>query len=168
MNRYTTDYPAFVLYEQEKPPAVPDSPMVVAGRAEIIPNPDEVRVATPVALSGPLAFLGAGVYRDGQGLDVETWWQVAEGPIARPFSIMGHLLTPSGEVLGVSDGLAVSPVELFPGDILVQRHRFDGVTGEEFLLRTGAYWLDTMERWPVADAPGADVLWVSLQAETSP
>jgi len=146
MNRYTTDYPAFVLYEQEKPPAVPDSPMVVAGRAEIIPNPDEVRVATPVALSGPLAFLGAGVYRDGQGLDVEIWWQVTEGPIARPFSI----------------------VELFPGDILVQRHRFDGVTGEEFLLRTGAYWLDTMERWPVADAPGADVLWVSLQAETSP
>jgi hypothetical protein len=142
--------------------------MVVAGRAEIIPNPDEVRVATPVALSGPLAFLGAGVYRDGPGLDVETWWQVAEGPISRPFSIMGHLLTPGGEVLGVSDGLAVSPVELFPGDVLVQRHRFDGVTGEEFLLRTGAYWLDTMERWSVANVPGADVLWVSLRMETSP
>ena len=45
--------------------------------------------------------------------------------------------------------MAVSPVELFPGDILVQRHRFDGVTGEEFLLRTGAYWLDTMERWGI-------------------
>jgi len=168
MNRYTTDYPAFVLYEQEKPPMVPDSPMVVAGRAEMIPNSDEVRVAVPVALSGPLIFLGAGVYRDGLGLDVETWWQVTEGPIPRPFSIMGHLLTPGGEVLGVSDGLAVSPVELLPGDILVQRHRFDGVTGEEFLLRTGAYWLDTMERWSVADAPGADVLWVSLRAETSP
>jgi 4-amino-4-deoxy-L-arabinose transferase-like glycosyltransferase len=168
MNRYTTDYPAFVLYEQEKPPAVPDSPMVVAGRAEIIPNPDEVRVATPVALSGPLAFLGAGVYRDGGGLDVETWWQVIGGPIARPFSIMGHLLTPGGAVLGVSDGLAVSPVELLPGDILVQRHRFDGVTGEEFLLRTGAYWLDTMERWSVAGEPGADAIFIQIRANPLP
>jgi hypothetical protein len=168
MNRYTTDYPAFVLYEQEKPPVVPDFPIVIAGRAEVIPNSEGGQVTVPVALAGPLAFLGAGVYRDSLGLDVETWWQVTEGPIARPFSIMGHLLTPGGEVLGVSDGLAVSPVELLPGDILVQRHRFDGVEGEEFLLRTGAYWLDTMERWSVADAPGADVLWVSLRMETSP
>jgi len=168
MNRYTTDYPAFVLYEQEKPPAVPDSPMVIAGRAEAIPNSDGVQVAVPVALSGPLAFLGAGVYRDGLGLDVETWWQVAEGPIARPFSIMGHLLTPGGEVLGVSDGLAVLPVELLPGDILVQRHRFEGVTGEEFLLRTGAYWLDTMERWPVAGEPGADAIFIRIHANPFP
>jgi len=160
--------PAFALYEREAGLVLqmPTGELGI-GTAE---NPlSATPVAEgPVCLAGPLAFLGAGVYRDGPGLDVETWWQVAEGPISRPFSIMGHLLTPGGEVLGVSDGLAVLPVELLPGDILVQRHRFEGVTGEEFLLRTGAYWLDTMERWSVANVPGADVLWVSLRMETSP
>ena len=160
--------PAFALYERGAGPAlqIPAGELGI-GTAE---NPLSATpvVDRPVRLGGPLAFLGAGVYRDGQGLDVETWWQVTEGPIARPFSIMGHLLTPSGEVLGVSDGLAVSPVELFPGDILVQRHRFDGVTGEGFLLRTGAYWLDTMERWPVAGEPGADAVFIRIHANPFP
>jgi 4-amino-4-deoxy-L-arabinose transferase-like glycosyltransferase len=160
--------PAFALYERGAGPAL----QIPAGELGI-GTAENPLSATPVAegpvcLAGPLAFLGAGVYRDGPGLDVETWWQVTEGPIARPFSIMGHLLTPSGEVLGVSDGLAVSPVELFPGDILVQRHRFDGVTGEEFLLRTGAYWLDTMERWPVAGEPGADAVFIRIHANPFP
>ncbi|WP_347242880.1 hypothetical protein, partial [Thermogutta sp.] len=162
MNRYTADYPAFVLYEQEKPPLLPNSQTVIAGRAEIGLNPGGIQVVTPVTLSGPLMFLGTSVVRDGTDLDVETWWRVTEGPITRPFSIMGHLLTPAGEVLGVSDGLAVDPVQLLPGDILVQRHRFSGVTGEAFLLRTGAYWLDTMERWPLAEQPDSDMIFVNL------
>jgi 4-amino-4-deoxy-L-arabinose transferase-like glycosyltransferase len=160
--------PAFALYEREAGllPQIPTGGLGI-GSAE---NPLSATRVTDrsVRLSGPLAFLGAGVYRDGGGLDVETWWQVIGGPIARPFSIMGHLLTPGGAVLGVSDGLAVSPVELLPGDILVQRHRFDGVTGEEFLLRTGAYWLDTMERWSVAGEPGADAIFIQIRANPLP
>jgi hypothetical protein len=41
------------------------------------------------------------------------------------------------------------------------------VTGEAFLLRTGAYWLDTMERWKVTMPGGKmmggdDILLVAL------
>lgn len=101
-------------------------------------------------LDGPLTFLGARARSATGGLEVETWWQVTDGPITRPLSIMGHLLTGAGEVIGQDDGLGVSPVLWQPGDIIVQRHRFPlPPAGEELWLRTGVYWLDTMEQWPV-------------------
>jgi hypothetical protein len=65
-------------------------------------------------------------------------------------------------MIGQADGIAASPPELLPGDILVQRHRFEGVAGTAFTLRIGAYWLDTMERWPVVNAPATDTLVVPL------
>ena len=117
-------------------------------RLETAPAPPE---AAPVALNGPLIFLGAQAHPQDETLDVETWWQVTEGPITRPLSIMGHLLNGEGEVIGQDDGLGVEPVMWQPGDIIVQRHRFSRpLAGTELWLRTGAYWLDTMERWPVA------------------
>ncbi len=120
----------------------------------------------PVRLDGPLAFLGATAYTDDDGLDVETWWQVTEGPVTRPLSIMGHLLSATGEVLGQNDGLGVSPVIWQPGDVIVQRHRFSlPPAGESLRLRTGVYWLDTMERWAVTEASKIDALYVNLEVE---
>ncbi|RME31896.1 MAG: hypothetical protein D6793_11785, partial [Thermoflexia bacterium] len=142
-------------------------------------------VSSPMLLDGPLTFLGAralpGESRTGsasfilrspgrdvlpeQGsLTVETWWQVTAGPITRPLSIMGHLLNGAGDLTGQNDGLGVSPVLWQPGDIIVQRHRFPSPpAGEELWLRTGVYWLDTMERWPVAGIPRTDMLLIPLE-----
>ncbi len=118
----------------------------------------------PVSLAGPLTFLGAVAFRDQSGIDVETWWQVTEGPITRPLSIMGHLLNGAGEMIGQNDGLGVLPVIWLPGDIIVQRHQFPLPPADEKLwLRTGVYWLDTMERWPIADFPQTDVLLIPLE-----
>jgi len=101
---------------------------------------------------------------DRDGLEVETWWQVTDGPITRPFSVMAHLLDPDGVVLGTADGLGVSPLVLAPGDVVVQRHRFSRPeAGGALWLRTGVYWLDTMARWPVAGVPGHVVLYVALE-----
>ncbi|MGB9889346.1 MAG: glycosyltransferase family 39 protein [Anaerolineae bacterium] len=149
--------PPFRIYEWRAGTSIQDAPSLLLPEG----------FSSPVPLDGPLTFLGARTCSGTGDLEVETWWQVTEGPITRPFSIMGHLLTPAGEVLGISDGLAVDPVQLLPGDILVQRHRFSGVTGEAFLLRTGAYWLDTMERWKVTMPGGKmmggdDILLVAL------
>jgi hypothetical protein len=52
----------------------------------------------------------------------------------------------------VGDGLGV-PVDTWqPGDVIIQRHLLslapDAPSGE-YTLYTGAYWLDTLERWPV-------------------
>jgi len=115
-----------------------------------------------VALDGPLAFLGALSYSDAGSLEVETWWQVAEAPITRPLSIMAHLRSSDGQMLEVADGLGISPVSLAVGDVVVQLHRFAVRPGPGTQLLTGAYWLDTMERWQVLDKPGTDTISIQV------
>lgn len=77
---------------------------------------------------------------------------------------MAHPWT-SEDVVGTADGLGVSPLEWQAGDILVQRYRFDCPKGATLWLCTGTYWPDTMERWALADVPGADALFVALEEE---
>jgi hypothetical protein len=129
-------------------------------------------VESPISLEGRLAFLGADARRDGEMLDVETWWRVTDGPIARPFALMGHLLTPEGQVTGQSDGLGISPLALAAGDIVVQRHHFSAppTASSEAWLRTGVYWADDLQRWAVDDGPSsatspADVVLIRLEIE---
>lgn len=162
---YTADHPAFVLFEQEKPPTPPPVRKVSLS-GDSLPTGEALLAVTPIALEGPLTFLGADMAWADTWLDVETWWQVTEGPIARPLSIIGHLLNGAGEMIGQDDGLGVSPVLWQPGDVVVQRHRFPLPLGNEDLwLRTGVYWLDTMERWPVVGKPGATWILVKLPPE---
>ena len=76
---------------------------------------------------------------------------------------MAHLLSADGQTLALVDGLGVSPLALAPGDMLVQRHSFDaGAVGDDLWLLTGAYWLDTMSRWPVQGDPETGALLVGL------
>jgi hypothetical protein len=115
-------------------------------------------------IDGTLTLLSVAAHQGNDGLVVETWWRVDDGPVARPFSVMGHLLSASGDVVGMYDNLGVSPLALASGDILVQRHVFDVLPDSGTLwLRTGAYWLDSMERWGVTDRPGVDVLVVPIE-----
>jgi hypothetical protein len=137
------ELPAFVLFEM--------------GRAGIaVPEP----VSLP--LDGPLVFLGAVSYLDGESFEIETWWQITDAPITRPFSIMAHLRSPDGQTLEVADGLGIPSVSLAEGDIVVQLHRFTARPGSGAELVTGAYWLDTMERWPIRDKPGTDTISIEV------
>ncbi len=164
--------PAFTLYEWESSSFAANagalSPLLEADVAPADTPPAALTNAAfytgPVPLRGPFTFLGAATCSQEETLEVETWWQVTEGPITRPLSIMAHLLAGDGAVLGIADGLGVSPLTLVPGDVVVQRHRFPApAKGTEVWLRTGVYWLDTMERWPVASVPGNDALFVLLE-----
>lgn len=144
----------FVLYEM--PLFVRIAPLSMVYAVPVDTTPAELRglspVASPVSLDGPLVYLGAQAHRVTETVEVETWWQVQNGPITRSFSIMAHLITLHGEVIGTDDGLGISPLVLAEGDVVVQRHRFpQPLTGVEVWLRTGAYWLDTLARWPVLD-----------------
>jgi hypothetical protein len=124
------------------------------------------RVDGAVSIGGKLTLLDVASHGQGDGLVVETWWRVDDGPIPRAFSIMGQLLSAQGDVVGMYDGLGVSPLALLPGDVLVQRHRFDASAADGALwLRTGAYWLDSMERWTVDGTSGVDQLLVPLVLE---
>ncbi len=146
--------PARLSYEQKRRGALPPFRIYEWPAGTPVSDPAALAlpegVTVPVSLDGPLVFLGARARPETDGLTVETWWQVTEGPITRSLSIMGHLLNGAGEMIGQNDGLGVSPVVWQPGDIIVQRHRFPLPPGsEERWLRTGAYWLDTMEWWLV-------------------
>jgi len=124
-------------------------------------------VSTPLALDGPADLISVQVIALREALEVETWWRITEGPITRPFSVMGHFLTSDGEALQVSDGLGISPGVLQPGDLLIQLHRFALREGERpVYFRTGAYWLDTMERWPTAGGSRADTFTLPLTEAT--
>ncbi len=170
--------PAHLSYEQKRRGALPPfrvyewpaGTSFLDSVALVLPE----GTSSPVPLDGPLTFLGARARSEADSLEVETWWRVTEGPITRPLSIMGHLLNGTGELIGQNDSLGVSPVVWQPGDIIVQRHRFPlpplplgegpGVraspASEELWLRTGVYWLDTMERWGVisGEVPGDQIL----------
>jgi hypothetical protein len=139
--------PAFVIYEQ------PAAPLGAGCSAE------------PLSLNGPLSFLGQtapdGPVRPGDTIEIETCWQVTALPSGsernegqRPLSLMLHLVGPEGIPLVVSDGLGV-PVEGWQlDDLIIQRHRAvlppEAPVGE-YRVYTGAYWLDTLERWQVLE-----------------
>ena len=153
---------AFALYEYDpSAPESPDLPPFALDRCELEggalghelpPGSSLAAHCNPCVLEGRLAFLGTSIDQRDEGFDVETRWQVIGGPIARNFSIMGHLLAYDGYALSTADGLGVWPMLLQEGDIFVQRHSFDAAqVGNAAWFRTGVYWLDTMALWRVGE-----------------
>lgn len=127
-------------------------PLYNVYRLETVPTPD---CPLPAPLNGPLEFLGYSLSRPaGKGdgaVDLRTFWRVKKTPV-RPLSLMGHLLGPDETPIAVADGMGFPVDQWRPGDVIVQRHRLpipaDAPPGK-YTLATGAYWLDTMERWEV-------------------
>jgi len=161
------DLPAFVLFEWKGDRSPVPAPSLLETRlAPADTQPTALAEAdvtrTPVPLNGPLAFMGINTYHQQETLEVETWWRVTGEQIIRPLSIMAHLLDNDGSVLGVADGFGISPLVLTSGDVIVQRHRFPLPENTDVWLRTGAYWLDSGERWAMQDMPGTDAVFVHL------
>lgn len=160
---YRTE-PAFAIYAPAGDTPIPASSGWIA-RAETSPAalPEQTPITGPVEMDGPLTFLSAAAYRQKETLDVETWWLVSAAAPARPLSIMGHLLTTSGEVKEVADGLGIPVYAWQTGDILIQRHAFALSAAEmrgDYVLRTGVYWLDDGTRWTIKAATKADALFI--------
>ncbi|MGC9399127.1 MAG: hypothetical protein ACP5HM_08315 [Anaerolineae bacterium] len=128
-----------------------------------------LEVTGPVALDGPLTFLGHEVHRQGTDLVQITYWRVT-APLERPLSLMAHLVDANSRPIAVGDGLGVPYGQLQPGDVLVQRHPLTvpaDTTAGEYWLQTGAYWLDTMEKLPVV-GEDAHIDRILLEAVTLP
>ena len=125
-----------------------------------------------VQLDGGLEFVDAALRRSSESstrIEFSTVWRVT-APITRALSLMAHIVTPDGAMLGTADALAVPPLELRTGDVFVQRHALGiaaGAQPTDYWLRTGAYWLDTSERWAVAGGPRvplpSDAVFVRLE-----
>ena len=110
-------------------------------------------VLSPISLDGPLTFLGHEMHKQNADLALVTYWRVTD-PIQQPLSLMAHLVNAASQPMAVGDGLGIPFEQLQPGDVIVQRHSFavpaDTLAGE-YWLQTRAYWLDSLERWSVAE-----------------
>jgi 4-amino-4-deoxy-L-arabinose transferase-like glycosyltransferase len=149
------DHSALTIYDQRETPTGAIPPQV---DVRVAPShwPLDKAVAQgtiakgPVVMAGPLAFLGYETKVLTDSVELCTYWRVDQLP-SRPLSLMAHLLTADGKTVATGDGLG-APTEVWqPGDIIVQRHHLDmpqGSVFDSYYLQTGAYWLDTMERWP--------------------
>jgi hypothetical protein len=124
---------------------------------------------TPLPLGGPLEFLGQISPRDpaqmGDTVEITTCWRVTALP-GRPLSLMLHVVGPGGAPLLVGDGLGVPTENWRVGDVILQRHRLTlpvGASVGAYQVYTGAYWLDTLERWPVVveSEPAGDRITLS-------
>ena len=162
------DIPAFVVYASPEDRTIsgPAGHYGYPALAESIPSTLITASEAPLALEGPLVYLGAESASDSENIETTTWWRVSGSAPARPLSIMAHLLDQHGEVLGIADGLGIAPENWESGDVLLQRHHFPmaGGRGRELWLRTGIYWLDTGERWQI-QAEGVDAVFVRLETD---
>ena len=119
------------------------------------PAPTPETTLPETVIDGPLDFLGYTLDADaaapGGAVVLQTYWRVRESP-GRPLSLLAHLLGPDGAGVAVGDGLGFPVEQWRPGDVIVQRHVLSippDVPAGTYTLTTGAYWLDTMERWVV-------------------
>jgi hypothetical protein len=145
-------------FEQKIPHEIP--PLSIFEREPrpvAAPQPTESTDNVPIHLDGPLTFLGYQVTRTEQMSTLIAYWQVASKP-DRPFSLMAHLVSPDDSHVSVGDGLGIPWHQLEPGDILLQRHAMplpEDLQAGSYQFHTGAYWLDTMERWALLNETGA-------------
>jgi hypothetical protein len=164
-------HPAASLYEQ-RVPAVGSVPS--QSRVRVAPTEwhldravtEAASTPAPLAMEGPLDFLGYEVQSLPDSIELHTYWRVTDSS-ARPLSLMAHLLDATGQPVAVADGLGVPVTSFHPGDVIVQRHRFlnrEPLVGS-YWIQTGAYWLDTLERWPIevdGQAVGDRILLVQI------
>ncbi len=163
--RHSGVYPAFAFYRSV------DAPRASATTCHVAPStwPPAQALATepltaPLSTAGPLDFLGVrfapGPYRPGDVVELATFWRVAATPELRNLSLMGHLLSEEGALISNADGLGVPLDQWRVGDIITQRHAIAlpaEIVPGRYWLQTGLYWLDTLERWPIA-GPGDRIL----------
>ena len=105
-----------------------------------------------------MRFLGArfdpGPYQPGETIALTTYWRVTDAPEPRNLSVMGQLLTESGVLVNNTDGMGIPLNQWRKGDRIAQHHGIEipsGTSPGTHYLQSGIYWLDTLERWTIAD-----------------
>ncbi len=167
--------PPFSVYEQPTVRVKPEVELVYPAPSAAPPaaaTREDAR--SPLTLEGPLDFLGYTLpqarVKAGQEIEFWTYWRVT-ATTTQPLSLMAHLLGEDGHFVAAGDGLGVPLTEWRTGDVLVQRHRFTlpaTAPPGRYWFQSGAYWLETLERWPVlldGEIAGDRILLNSINVE---
>lgn len=154
-------YQAFSLYKAKSPTPSPS----IGDQVRVAPSAWSLHqtltadsgVTPPLKTEGPLTFLGIqfdpGPYRPGDTIGLTTYWRITAAPEPRNLSVMGQLLTEDGALVSNTDGLGVPLNQWHKGDRIAQHHAItipDETPPGTYHLQSGAYWLDTLERWSIA------------------
>jgi hypothetical protein len=168
-DRKDQSYPAFGVFEwlpNDLPVSVQKATSALATTAPKDLTYTVTETGLP-SLGQKLTFLGIKRGEYDESIEVNTWWRVEESSITRPVSLMAHLVTDDGQTLDIADGLNISPLIWQRGDVIIQQHTFSAsCNGEQKLwLRTGVYWLDSVERWEIGDT-GHDAIFIRICEDT--
>jgi hypothetical protein len=134
--------------------------------AETVYSPDrapdqQTALHFPLRFGNRLSMLGYQYHRQGDELNVVTYWRVLDNE-TNPLAIFVHVLDPDNTVRAGWDGLYVSTDGWQPGDVFVHLHALSlppdliAATGR---IEIGVYSPTTLERLP---------LFVSRDDETAP
>ena len=153
--------PPFSLYKWDGAPLTSLDPIQTTVTAAPIAWPPNEAIAdgdliqAPIETNGPLTFLGYHVphsqFDPGKTARFYTIWKVNTKP-QDSLSIIGHMVDVEGKPLAVADGMGVPIYQWREGDIIVQNHALDipaDVPPGLYWLHTGAYWLESVERWAI-------------------
>lgn len=150
------DEPPLALFQWasvDSPPPAWAETLVRVAPSEWAPSRVETSVsarAAPIALEGPLTFLGYQLLSaSAQHVELATAWRVEATP-TRPLVLAARLVTAKGAPVASADGLGVPINQWRAGDILIQRHRLsmpDGSPHGADWIQITAYWQDTQTRW---------------------
>ncbi|NLE46330.1 MAG: hypothetical protein GX620_16550, partial [Chloroflexi bacterium] len=135
----------------------------VASSPQIVPDSTSLEHwRAPVSFGDTLTFLGyedvSDTAESGSDVVMLSYWRVEQAE-RWPLAIFVHVLSPTGDILGQDDGLAVAPTGWYPGDVFVQLHRvtLDETPAEGPLwVQLGLYRTDTLDRLPAYSTEGDD------------
>ncbi|NLE44465.1 MAG: hypothetical protein GX620_07065 [Chloroflexi bacterium] len=158
--RLPGDVPAFVVYAHDaNGAAMPTGQTGWAAPSEWPPaqvTSEGDETPLPAELDGPLTFLGHSVssapHLVGGQVAMDSYWRVVGSADGRWLSIMAHILADDGRLISGDDGLGVPIDQWRAGDVIVQHHVMElsaDVLPGRYWVETGAYWLDSHERWGV-------------------
>jgi len=133
---------------------------------QALPNQQVVPLGDSLALRG--YALDSGSLRAGQNLNLKVYWQT-DAPLGNDYTVFTQLLDSAGTLVAGQDSQPLGghlPTGQWPAgeivtDVVSLPLPVDLPPGE-YTLVTGMYLLDTLERLPVANSSGDDIVLTTV------
>lgn len=143
-----------------------DQQLANSAQNKVFNEGDAEAVQRPIDLGGQMALAGYTLARDGQAVELTTYWRVTD-QLPPQLSQFTHVLNAAGEIVTQADRLMVTSQSLQVGDVVVQIHRLtlpDNLSAGTYRIAIGLYTQPDGKRLPVMDngQPHGDRLFFEM------